>query len=1033
MPDVAKLKKRALEYEQKKQFDKALDTYTQVLAELDEHVDEADVALYNRVGDLLLRRGDVSEAVDHYEKAVDLYTDGGFFNNAIALCNKILRNAPGRNSIYYKLGKISARKGFINDAKQNFLEYADRMQKSGQLEEAFRALKEFADLCPDQDDIRLMLADQLVRKDRKSEAIEQLHALYDKFSAEGRSAEARATVDRMKALDPALEPKETVRVAPTKTGDLIFLDVNYDPPKRPAAVVEPVPPPVAAPAAQPVIEQAAPVAEPVVPPVVEPVAATITAPMTAPIAAAKTAPVTEARPITPVATQSVVIEMPVIEPDEDILIDLDAVQPADVAPLQGLSHGAILPDGKTTPSENIVSHVDVGLITGFADSAAGDGAADILIAPLEGLEATSQSGEAHSELPPTRADVSSMLDAMDHEDVAAIELPSADVSSSSAESPELPTLEIEDSASMGGELPMLDVPNDEAEEDDGTSIGGSLTFLSINSTGEMAVIPDPASEQSAELVAEHASAPDEHEPAVPEARVSGQTHASYFDDVAFNVERTPSIELDAIVPDGGPALPLLDVDDYASTTVDREHALAGLPMLDADELEPHAAEHGENEVEDETVELLWHTEPGDVTSPEVSVAAPVSSPTPSSPPLSRVDQLRLDVSHAPESWDLHRQLAEALLEQGDRSGGITELEATMFGYEREGNLADARRSAEELIRVEPNSVRYHQKRVEYAVRANDKPQLVDAYLALAESLFRSGQLDKSRAVYGRVLELSPEDSRASSALSELGTEIDEAQAEPAPELDRMHASGQSATWDSPKPERAAPSAVPLAVEVERTSKTLPIDEELFAALETPLPEPPRRASPPTPPSRPAIAASSEDDFVNLSDWLREDEPPKTTRMVSSGETEPQEQQDFADMLSKFKQGVTSNVEDTDHESHYDLGIAYKEMGLLDEAISEFQKALRGTEHRVRTYEALGQCFVEKRQYQIAMTILLRALGEAGASDDTLVGVLYLLGYASESLQKWEDAVGYYERVFTVDIQFRDIGARLSAVERKARK
>ena len=95
MPDVAKLKKRALEYEQKKQFDKALDTYTQVLAELDEHVDEADVALYNRVGDLLLRRGDVSEAVDHYEKAVDLYTDGGFFNNAIALCNKILRHSPG--------------------------------------------------------------------------------------------------------------------------------------------------------------------------------------------------------------------------------------------------------------------------------------------------------------------------------------------------------------------------------------------------------------------------------------------------------------------------------------------------------------------------------------------------------------------------------------------------------------------------------------------------------------------------------------------------------------------------------------------------------------------------------------------------------------------------------------------------------------------------------------------------------------------------------------------------------------------------
>ena len=156
-------------------------------------------------------------------------------------------------------------------------------------------------------------------------------------------------------------------------------------------------------------------------------------------------------------------------------------------------------------------------------------------------------------------------------------------------------------------------------------------------------------------------------------------------------------------------------------------------------------------------------------------------------------------------------------------------------------------------------------------------------------------------------------------------------------------------------------------------------------------------------------------------------------MVSDGEEEPQEQQDFAEMLAKFKQGVTSNVDDTDHESHYDLGVAYKEMGLLDEAISEFQKALRGTEQRVRTYEALGQCFVEKRQYQIAMTILQRALNDAGASDDTLVGVLYLLGYASESLQKWGDAVGYYERVFTVDIQFRDVGDRLVGGRAKGRE
>jgi tetratricopeptide (TPR) repeat protein len=225
-------------------------------------------------------------------------------------------------------------------------------------------------------------------------------------------------------------------------------------------------------------------------------------------------------------------------------------------------------------------------------------------------------------------------------------------------------------------------------------------------------------------------------------------------------------------------------------------------------------------------------------------------------------------------------------------------------------------------------------------------------------------------VYGRVLELSPAEARATSALRELGVELE------------------------------LPPAEPEVV--------------------------------PSPAREPAVA-SADESFVNLADWMREDEAPKNTRMVvQDSEEQPSEQVEFGDMLAKFKQGVTSNVDDTDHESHYDLGIAYKEMGLLDEAISEFQKALRGTEQRVRTYEALGQCFVEKRQYQIAMTILLRALNDAHTSDDTLVGVLYLLGYASESLQKWGDAVGYYERVFTVDIQFRDVGDRLATVERKAR-
>lgn len=228
MSKSAQLKRKAAEYEQKRQYDRALATYTQAIEAAAGIPEELDIPLYNRVGDLHLRLGDLDKAVAYYETAVDLYAEGGFFNNAIALCNKVLRHSPGRTVIYYKLGKISARKSFISDAKQNFLEYATRMEKAGDVSEAFRALKEFADLCPGQDDVRLMLAEQLARAGRTGEALEQLQVVYAAMVADDRGAEATATLERIRALDPAFEPRAGMARQQSRREGLVFLDVDYD-------------------------------------------------------------------------------------------------------------------------------------------------------------------------------------------------------------------------------------------------------------------------------------------------------------------------------------------------------------------------------------------------------------------------------------------------------------------------------------------------------------------------------------------------------------------------------------------------------------------------------------------------------------------------------------------------------------------------------------------------------------------------------------------------------------------------------------
>jgi hypothetical protein len=314
---------------------------------------------------------------------------------------------------------------------------------------------------------------------------------------------------------------------------------------------------------------------------------------------------------------------------------------------------------------------------------------------------------------------------------------------------------------------------------------------------------------------------------------------------------------------------------------------------------------------------------------------------------------------------------------------VHELEAAMMGAERANELDLASSLAEEIARLAPETVRFHQKRVEYAFRTNDKLRLIEAYLALAGALLNAKQAEKARAVYQRVLDLAPDDIRAQAALESIKVEP-----EPPPE--------------PPAPTRKAASRAPASSPVRTRSAE---------------PEP----------------TAGDAGFVNLGELLRAADAPKSTRMIVN-EEEPtgDEEADFADMLKKFKQGIAENVAQEDYQSHYDLGVAFKEMGLVDEAIAEFQKALKAPSNRLPTYEAIGQCFIEKQQYGIAATVLARALGEGGYSDEELIGLLYLLGRATQALNRFDEALGYYQRVFVVDIEFRDVVKRINELERVAR-
>jgi len=192
----------------------------------------------------------------------------------------------------------------------------------------------------------------------------------------------------------------------------------------------------------------------------------------------------------------------------------------------------------------------------------------------------------------------------------------------------------------------------------------------------------------------------------------------------------------------------------------------------------------------------------------------------------------------------------------------------------------------------------------------------------------------------------------------------------------------------------------------------------------PPPAPPRPAPvmpPPAPAARPQVAASA-------AGTAAAEELPAVDLFADPGANDM-----LTDLFAEFKEGVEEGAADYgDPDTHYNLGMAFKEMGLLDEAIGELQKVCQATEHGVpfaQTFQAytwLAHCLIEKgvpdaayRWYEKALTI--------APDSETRVAIHYELGSAYETAGRKPQALQHFMEVYGVNIDYRDVAERIKAV------
>ena len=138
--------------------------------------------------------------------------------------------------------------------------------------------------------------------------------------------------------------------------------------------------------------------------------------------------------------------------------------------------------------------------------------------------------------------------------------------------------------------------------------------------------------------------------------------------------------------------------------------------------------------------------------------------------------------------------------------------------------------------------------------------------------------------------------------------------------------------------------------------------------------------------------------------------------------------DLAGLLAEFQRGVQAQLAG-DAQSHYDLAMTYREMGLLEPAMDSFRHAEQDTRFTARAAEMSARCLADMGRHAEATIEFARALALPGVGADNDLELRFHFGNSLVELGRLEEALPEYELVMERMPEFEDVGARLDALRR----
>lgn len=272
-------------------------------------------------------------------------------------------------------------------------------------------------------------------------------------------------------------------------------------------------------------------------------------------------------------------------------------------------------------------------------------------------------------------------------------------------------------------------------------------------------------------------------------------------------------------------------------------------------------------------------------------------------------------------------------------------------------------------------------------------------LAEADFYFQQGFDDEARRLFSAIVQKTPGHPVAVQRLQELAERAAQA----------------------PAAVEAAPEPEPAPEPVERVLEETSLGSQIAVPGLESLPPSPRRSE-----------TTQEEEYIDLVDALRGDMerslPPQEEEALSQDLSAEHE---LENVFRKFQKGVQEQYGEEDYETHYNLGIAYREMGLINEAIGEFRLVMKSPDRLIPATSMLATCYREKGVLQRAEETLQEILqNPAHHGAPGVAGLAYELGQILEIQGRFDDALAQYYRVREAEPDHKEAKARIAQLERR---